>query len=71
MVVQSLTQILDLTLHASQLCMGLTWTEIKTEIWISFSSFIDGSLLPQQKKKVYLRLFFLSEAKNFLNDLDR
>ena len=42
----SLTQILDL-LHSSHVCMSLTCMEIKTEIWIGFSSFIrSGSVLP-------------------------
>lgn len=36
--------------HTSQLCMGLTCTDIKKAIWISFSSFTrSGSVLLQQK----------------------
>ena len=54
--VLSLAQILEL-LHTSSFCMGLTCTEIKTEIWISFSTFIrNGSVLPQQKSSA---MFFL------------
>ena len=38
-------------LHTFHLCMDLTCTEIKPEIWISFSRFIrNGSALPQQKR---------------------
>ena len=46
----SLTKILNLS-HISHTCMGLTCTEIKTEIWISFLSFIkSGSVFPQSIK---------------------
>ena len=39
--------------------MGLTYTEIKTEIWISFSNFIRSyDVLPQEKG---LAMAFLSE----------
>ena len=45
----SVLSFLDLS-HTSHLCMGLTCIEIKTEIWISFSSFLrGGTMLPQQK----------------------
>ena len=45
----SLTQILDLS-PTSHLCKGLTSTEIKTEIQISFSRSIRSDcVLPQQK----------------------
>ena len=37
--IPSLTQILDLS-HTSHVHMGHTFTEIKAEIWIIFSSFI-------------------------------
>ena len=44
-----LNKILDLS-HTSHLCMGLTSIEIKTDIWIGFTSFIrNGSVLPPQK----------------------
>ena len=42
----SLTKILHSS-HTSQFCMGLIYTEIKTEIGISFSIFIrSGNVLP-------------------------
>ena len=60
--VLNFTETLDF-LDTSHLCMDLTSTEIKTEIWISFSSFIrSGSVLPQQK---YLAMAL---SLNFLND---
>ena len=48
--IQNFIQILDLS-STSSLCMSLTYTEIKIEIWISFFlSFIwSGSVLPPQK----------------------
>ena len=63
--VLSLTQILNL-LHISHLWMGLTCIKIKTDIWISFSSFISVSVLSQQNFQVWF--FFLGEAQNFWND---
>ena len=52
MIVQTVlsnTQILDF-LHTSHFNMGLTCTEIKTALWMSFSSFIrSGSLLSEWK----------------------
>ena len=44
-----LTQILDLS-HTSHLCIGLVCTEIKTEIWISYSNLIrSDNVWPQQR----------------------
>ena len=47
--VLSLTQFLDL-LHTSHFCMSPTGTEIKKEIWNTFSSFIKrGNVLLLEK----------------------
>ena len=39
--------------------MGLTWTKIKSEIRISFSSFTSSC---EKKKNVQLQFFFLGQA---------
>ena len=62
-MVLSLTQLLDLSPTAHP-CLSLTWTDIKTEIWISFSIFIRSSSVFLQKhttteKNVLLCIFFL------------
>ena len=41
--------------------MGLTYMEIKTEIWISFIACCHN-------KNIHLWLFFLDKVYNFLND---
>ena len=48
----------------SQLCMDLICIEIKTEIWISASSFIRNVRVTLQQKNVWLKLFFLDNVKN-------
>ena len=43
--------------HTSHLCMGFDYTETKTDIWISFPSFIrSGFKLPQEKYSVLVIL---------------
>ena len=46
--VVNFTKILDLS-FTFHLWMGFTWTEIKTDIWISFSSFVRKIVLPHNK----------------------
>ena len=44
-------------LHTSHVCMDFTCIEIKTELWIIFSSFLKSdSMLPQQKYTVIAHL---------------
>ena len=54
--VLSFIQILDLS-HTSRFCIGLTGTEIKIKIWISFSDFMSSSLWQKQKCSAVAILF--------------